>query len=743
MVQQQKKLTCIDNSGMSAGVMEKSVYVIGTVDTKGDELEFIADCLRKRCVPCVMVDVSLKKHGKSVRACEGKSFVPRDCVLTCGESGEQWTEEEDRGRAAGFMEECLEEFIRDAFLKEKMSGVIGIGGSGGTAIITPAMRNLPIGFPKVMVSTVASGDVSPYIGGCDIAFMPSVVDIAGLNRVSNVIFRNAAGMIAGMVQQKKESDHHCKPVVGMTMFGVTTVCANAIREALSEDFEVVVFHATGSGGRAMENLVDSGMIQAVIDLTTTEVADEIVGGVMSAGPKRFERIIKKKIPYVVSVGALDMVNFGAKCTVPPIFIEHGRLLHVHNSNVTLMRTSREENRLIGKFFYEKFKGVDFRIPIIVPTNGVSQISRSGDIFFDLEADKALLDELEVLRKDNPNICLETVEGNINDEAFALRVVECFKSVASNLLQEERLSEIEKMKDSCGIRAKVPEHYMVAKPLVQNPVYDSTLKRLKQKCVERKPILGAGAGTGISAKFEEAGGVDLIIAYNSGRFRMAGHGSLAGLLPFKDANAVMLEMVEELKQVVVHTPILAGVCATDPLRSIPALLKKVQELGAAGVQNFPTVGLIDGVFRQNLEETGMSYQKEVDMIRTAHEMGLLTTPYCFDREQAVAMASAGADIVVAHMGLTTSGSIGAQTSKSLQECVLLVQEIVDGAKSINPECIILCHGGPISEPKDAQFIFKHVKGIDGFYGASSMERLPVETAIVTRMHEFNSLSLQSL
>jgi predicted TIM-barrel enzyme len=265
-----------------------------------------------------------------------------------------------------------------------------------------------------------------------------------------------------------------------------------------------------------------------------------------------------------------------------------------------------------------------------------------------------------------------------------------------------------------------------------------LKRFRQKIADGQPIIGGGAGTGISAKFEEAGGIDLIVIYNSGRFRMAGHGSLAGLMPFGDANAIVLEMANEVLPVAKKTPVLAGVCGTDPMRLMDKFLAQVKAVGFAGVQNFPTVGLIDGTFRANLEETNMGYGKEIDMIRMAHEMDLLTTPYVFDTKDAAAMAKAGADILVAHMGLTTAGSIGAETARTLEQCVPAINEIIATAKGIRDDIIVLCHGGPIAEPDDAAYIIKNCKAVDGFYGASSMERLPVERAITDQTKRFTAI-----
>lgn len=268
--------------------------------------------------------------------------------------------------------------------------------------------------------------------------------------------------------------------------------------------------------------------------------------------------------------------------------------------------------------------------------------------------------------------------------------------------------------------------------------DEILSRLRAKVTAGQPIIGGGAGTGISAKMSEAGGIDLLVIYNSGRFRMAGRGSLSGLMPYGDANAIVLEMAHEVLPVLERTPVLAGVCGTDPFRLMKLFLREVDAAGFSGVQNFPTVGLIDGRFRQNLEETGMSYGLEVDMIRTAHEMGMLTTPYCFNPDEAAAMAKAGADILIPHMGLTTKGAIGATTAITLDDSVRDVQAMHDAAKRVNKDILVLCHGGPIAEPADAQYILDRTQGVVGFYGASSMERLPVEPAIRDRVREFTEL-----
>lgn len=264
------------------------------------------------------------------------------------------------------------------------------------------------------------------------------------------------------------------------------------------------------------------------------------------------------------------------------------------------------------------------------------------------------------------------------------------------------------------------------------------ERLRATLAAGEVIIGAGAGTGLSAKCAQDGGADLIIIYNSGRYRMAGRGSLAGMMPYGDANAIVLEMGNEVLPVARETPVLAGVCGTDPFRLMDHFLDRVQVAGFAGVQNFPTVGLIDGVFRANLEETGMGYALEVEMIALARERGLLTAPYVFDAENAAAMTRAGADVLVPHMGLTTKGTIGAYTALTLDECVTRIQEMHDVAKAINSDIMVLCHGGPIAEPADAQYVLERTSGVVGFFGASSMERLPTEVAMTENMKRFKTI-----
>ncbi|MEQ4622156.1 phosphoenolpyruvate hydrolase family protein [Providencia vermicola] len=268
--------------------------------------------------------------------------------------------------------------------------------------------------------------------------------------------------------------------------------------------------------------------------------------------------------------------------------------------------------------------------------------------------------------------------------------------------------------------------------------ESLLKKFREMIARGEPIIGGGAGTGLSAKCEEAGGIDLIVIYNSGRYRMAGRGSLAGLLAYGNANEIVMDMAKEVLPVVKHTPVLAGVNGTDPFCQFDHFLDEIKAKGFTGVQNFPTVGLIDGNFRANLEETGMGYGLEVDMIRLAHEKGLLTTPYVFSREDAIAMTEAGADIIVPHMGLTTGGNIGAETALTLKDCVPLINDWAKAAKAVRDDVIVLCHGGPIATPEDAEYILANCPECHGFYGASSMERLPTEVALTATTQKFKTI-----
>ena len=390
--------------------MNSATYVVSTMDSKGVEIAFVANALKMAGVIVKMVDVGTLgppmitpdiSREELLHARYGQSFILNSI---------------DRGTAISEMAEALRAFLVNECTAGRVQGVIGLGGSGGTSLITTAMRALPIGLPKLMVSTVASGNVAPYVDCSDITMMYSVVDIAGLNAVSEVILGNAAAAMAGMVKQPLHK-RSSRRALGMTMFGVTTPCVTRVREQLeSEGFDCLVFHATGAGGRAMEQLVASGLISGVLDITTTEVADELVGGVFPAGPHRFEKLIQSRVPLVLSLGALDMVNFGAFDTVPPQF--HDRKFHKHNAQVTLMRTNVDENRRMGAWIAEKLNQSTAPVRILIPEKGVSLIDLPGQPFYDPEADNALFDSLEKGLKVTPDRQLIRLPYDINAPEFA-------------------------------------------------------------------------------------------------------------------------------------------------------------------------------------------------------------------------------------------------------------------------------------------------------------------------------------
>lgn len=388
------------------------IYVIGTFDTKASEACFIADAIRGNGAEAILIDVGtleLPQAEPDIKRSEVAAHHPNgaDAVLR----------HRDRGSAVTAMSLALRAFLLDAYRSGKCSGVIGLGGTGGTALIASAMRGLPIGFPKLMVSTVASGDTSSYIGTSDITMMFSVVDVAGLNRISRQIYKNAAAAIAGMTRVTSGRADG-RPAVGMTMFGVTTPCVTRVRQYVEQaSCDCLVFHATGTGGRAMEELVASNLMSAIVDITTTEVADEVVGGVFPAGPTRFEVILEKRLPYIMSLGALDMVNFGPVDSVPSVFKD--RKLHIHNPSVTLMRTTVEENRAFAAWIARKLNAYpESCFTLLIPEGGVSELDKPGSAFYDPEADQALFSELERLVQTGQGRRIVRHPSHINDAAFA-------------------------------------------------------------------------------------------------------------------------------------------------------------------------------------------------------------------------------------------------------------------------------------------------------------------------------------
>ncbi len=394
----------------------KRVYVAGTGDTKGRELAYVRDLIAAEGVPALVVDLSTQG------AFDGADIAARQ-VAAAHPAGAAAVFTGERGSAVAAMAVAFEHFLRD---RGDVAGVIGLGGSGNTALVTQAMRALPVGVPKLMVSTVASANVAPYVGPSDIAMMYSVTDIAGLNRISRVILANAARAIAGMARGAPAAADDDKPAVGLTMFGVTTPCVSRLAELLGPDYDPLVFHATGTGGQSMEKLADSGLLAGVIDVTTTEVADFLIGGVFPCTEDRFGAIARTRLPYVGSCGALDMVNFGALASVPERFRD--RRLHVHNPQVTLMRTTADENAQIGAWIGERLNRCTGPVRFLLPEGGVSLIDAPGQPFHDPAADAALFAALEATVVQTPARRLIRLPHAINDPAFADALAAHFRDV---------------------------------------------------------------------------------------------------------------------------------------------------------------------------------------------------------------------------------------------------------------------------------------------------------------------------
>ncbi len=646
------------------------VLIAGTLDTKGEELRFIRDLIAGQGLRTRLVDVSTS--GK-LSTCDVSA---QEIALNHGRGGSA-VFGSDRGASVTAMADAFANWLRR---QSNVAGIISAGGSGGASLVAPAMRALPVGVPKLIISSVASGDVGPYVGPADITMMYSVTDVQGLNSISRAVLANGANAIAGMVKARLDNQARSErnapadlPAVGITMFGVTTPAVQKIAADLRNDFECLVFHATGVGGRSMEKLVDSGMLAAVIDLTTTEVCDLLMGGVFPATDDRFGAIIRSRVPFIGSVGALDMVNFGAPDTIPERYRQ--RKFHVHNPQVTLMRTTPEENERIGRWIGEKLNRMDGPVRFFLPGRRRLRARRAG-----------------------PAVLGSGGRRGAVHRAGTQRAPDRQSPAHPHQAPHQRTRICIRHRQRAPPSGRTPGDASESREVTMAKFERSAiLRKFRAMAAKGEPIVGGGAGTGLSAKCEEAGGVDLIVIYNSGRYRMAGRGSLAGMMPYGDANAIVVEMAGEVLPVVTKTPVLAGVNGTDPFRDMDLFLDQLKALGFAGVQNFPTVGLIDGVFRANLEETGMSYALEIDMIAKARDKDMLTTPYVFSESEAAAMAIAGADIIVCHLGLTTGGAIGAHTAPKLEDCPEQIDTWAAAALSVNPDILVLAHGGPIAEP----------------------------------------------
>jgi len=402
---------------MRPSASARAVYVVGTFDTKGEELTFVCERIRAQGVAVVSVDVSTSGRDDSradVAAREVASHHP-------GGSAAVFTGE--RGSAVSAMAQALAVFLRQ---RGDLGGVIGAGGSGAASLVAPALRSLAVGVPKLLVCTLASGYVRPFVGSSDIAMLYPVVDVSGLNRISRQVLSNAAHAIAGMVHAWQEPDRNALPAIGLSMFGVTTTCVQGVTQALQRDFECLVFHATGAGGQGLEKLVDDGHLAAMVDITTTEIADLLCGGVLSAGADRLGAAIRRGLPYIGSCGALDMVNFWARDTVPTAFAD--RLFHHHNANVTLMRTTPAECERIGRWIAERLNRMPGPVRFLIPQGGVSALDAPGQPFWWPEADRALFDSIVLHTEPTPQRRIVRVPAHINEQLFIEQVVEAVRSV---------------------------------------------------------------------------------------------------------------------------------------------------------------------------------------------------------------------------------------------------------------------------------------------------------------------------
>jgi uncharacterized protein (UPF0261 family) len=528
-----------------------TVAVVGALDTKGVELGFVAERIRREGVSTLVIDTGVLGEP---------SFPPdiaRERVARAG--GHELTDlraEQDRGRSIEVMTAGAAAVVRSLHDEGRIDGVISLGGSAGTSVGTAAMRALSVGVPKLMVSTMASGDTTPYVGTRDITMMYSVVDIAGINRLSAAILRNAAAAIAGMVRAEPVDVRDERPIIGATMFGVTTPCVTRAMQRLEEaGYEVLVFHATGSGGRAMEDLVEDGYITAVLDITTTELADELVGGVLSAGPQRLEPIGAAGVPHVVAPGALDMVNWGPLDTVP-------ESSGTGTSTCTIQRLPSCARR-------------SRRTPSSAGSWRRSSIEQQGP--------PLSWSRWGAFRRSTPTVSRSTtprpiVRGERPSKRDSTRRWRSSSSTRTSTIRRSRIAPSTCSSNECNNRRG-------GRMAVERR---DALDRLRTTVAAGKAIVGCGAGTGLSAKCAEAGGADLIIIYNSGRFRMAGRGSLSGLLPYGDANQIVEDMGGEILPIVKDTPVLAGVCGTDPFRLMNVFIRRLVSQGFSGVQNFPTV-----------------------------------------------------------------------------------------------------------------------------------------------------------
>ncbi len=395
---------------------EKTAYIVGTFDTKSDELKFVRDLITEQGIKSVTIDL-----GTSSKTGSDQADVSATEVAVNHPGGIDAVFTGDRGSAVAAMAEAFKNYL---VKQNDLKGVIGFGGSGGTALISPAFQQLPIGVPKIIVSTIASGNIAPYVGASDICMMYSITDISGLNPILEQVLSNAAHALCGMIANRYIPEQSLKPVVGLTMFGVTTTCVEQVKSHLEPDNQCLVFHATGTGGQTLEKLVDNGLLTGVIDVTTTEVADHLMGGILSAGEGRLDSFIRNKTPYVGSCGAIDMVNFGAHSTVPEKYAD--RLFYEHNPQITLMRTTAAENARMGRWIGNKLNKFKAPSRFLIPLEGFSALDKEGQNFYDREANEAFIQALEEATTSSATVIVK-LPCHINDPAFA-------KAIADNYIE---------------------------------------------------------------------------------------------------------------------------------------------------------------------------------------------------------------------------------------------------------------------------------------------------------------------
>ncbi len=691
----------------------RAAYIAGTFDTKGRELFYLRNCLEKLGVRTVTVDLAdvgqaVVGDGASARSGAAPSAA---ASARCSPA--------TAARAVTEMAVAFEQFVTR---RRDLGGLISAGGSGGTALATPAMRRLPIGVPKVMVSTVASGDVKPYVGPSDICMMYSVTDVAGINRISESVLANAAHALAGMIAYRatgarprreaaRHRPHDVRPDHAVRAGGDARARGATTTASCSTPPAPAASRWRSSSTRACSS--------AVIDVTTTEIADEIVGGVLTAGPGAdWTPSRARRVPYVGSCGALDMVNFWAMDTVPGAF--QGRQPARHNPNVTLMRTTPEESARIGRFIVDKLNRMEGPVRFLIPEGGVlgPRHGRAGP-FWDPAADRALFDVDRVeTSAPAPNRKLDAPAAPHQRRGVRGR--------AGRRLPRDRRVDPRRQDRPHG------PHRASRHP--------DEAARAWSRAASRSSA--AAPAPGLSAKCEEAGGIDLIVIYNSGRYRMAGRGSLAGLLAYGNANEIVVDMAREVLPVVTaHAG--AGRASTAPIRSCCAITScgRLGELGFSGVQNFPTVGLFDGVIRAQLEETGMGYALEVraDPSR-ARSSTCSPRPTCSREDDARAMAQGRRRHRRVPPGPHHRRRDRRRHRADAADCVPLHRRAGRRrrARSI-PDMIVLCHGGPIATPgRRALHPAANCRECHGFYGASSMERLPTETALTETTRTFKRI-----